>query len=133
MTIHPIHWLEKRPLLTWTLILTYALVIFIFSSMPYTPQPVEGRDEFEIQVITLIEHIFEYSIMGFLLLAGFRSGNGRMQERAILLAIIVATFYGITDEIHQLFVPNRDSSILDVLANGSGASLGAFIGNPRRK
>lgn len=129
--LHPINWLEKRPILTWTLVLVYASIIFILSSMPYPPQPVETKDEFTTKLITTIEHIFEYSILGFLLLAGFRSGNGRMQERAILLAIIAATLYGITDEIHQFFVPNRDSSILDVLANGIGACLGAFIGNPK--
>ena len=126
---HPINWLEKRPMLTWTLILVYASIIFIFSSMPCPPQPVEAEDEFIRMLITTIEHIFEYSILGFLLLAGFRSGNGRMREKAILIAILTATIYGITDEIHQFFVPNRDSSILDVLANGIGASLGAFIGN----
>lgn len=127
---HPPNWLGKRPLLTWTLVFVYASLIFILSSMPHPPQ-IEG-DDFTIKWVTTVGHILEYSILGFLLLAGFRSGDDRMRERAILLAIAIATLYGVTDEIHQSFVPNRDSSILDVLADGIGSTLGVFIGNLRR-
>ena len=122
-----LNWLEKKPKLAWTLVLVYASIIFIFSSMPYPPQPLKA-DTVLMEVITTIEHILEYFILGVLLLAGFRSGDDRMRENAVLLTIIIATFYGLTDEIHQSFVPNRFPCIWDVLADGVGASLGAFIG-----
>jgi len=41
--------------------------------------------------------------------------------------IAVAVLYGISDEWHQLHVPGRDGSRLDVLADFVGASLGGAL------
>ncbi len=119
-----IYLLEKRPCLSWTLTIFYAGIIFLFSSMPVPPQPVKG-----VGYAPFIEHIVEYSILGFLLLASLR-GSERTRGRAIIIAILVATFYGITDEIHQAFVPGRDLSIMDVLADSIGAIIGVISINP---
>ena len=40
-------------------------------------------------------------------------------------AIVVATLYGISDEIHQYFVPPRQVEVRDVLADALGASVAA--------
>lgn len=40
-----------------------------------------------------------------------------------LLVILISTAYGVTDEFHQSFVPNRTPSVFDVLADGAGAVL----------
>ncbi len=37
------------------------------------------------------------------------------------LAFVIAFLYGVSDEIHQYFVPGRRADILDVVANGIGA------------
>jgi VanZ family protein len=42
-----------------------------------------------------------------------------------LLAILIATAYGISDEIHQLWTPQRSADWRDVVADASGAALGA--------
>ena len=41
------------------------------------------------------------------------------------LAIMLTTLWGITDEIHQAYVPGRNSDVQDVLADALGAVLGA--------
>lgn len=42
-------------------------------------------------------------------------------------AIGIATAYGVLDEFHQSFVPGRDTSALDVLADFVGATLAVMI------
>lgn len=36
--------------------------------------------------------------------------------------IVFATLYGVTDEIHQLFVPMREFDLLDIMADLAGAA-----------
>jgi VanZ family protein len=45
--------------------------------------------------------------------------------RAVLLAIVISSAYGATDEWHQSFVPSRNSDVRDWLTDNIGAMLGA--------
>ena len=40
-------------------------------------------------------------------------------------AALLAVLYGLGDEVHQSFVPGRDASVGDVVADAAGALLGA--------
>jgi VanZ family protein len=42
-------------------------------------------------------------------------------------AVAIAALYGVTDEIHQMFVPHRDASALDLVADTTGAMIGAAV------
>ena len=44
-----------------------------------------------------------------------------------LWALITATLYGLSDEIHQIFVPGRQFCIYDLLADAIGAIMGVLI------
>ncbi len=46
---------------------------------------------------------------------------------AIIGSILIATFYGVTDEIHQFFVPGRTADVYDVLSDFIGASIGSIF------
>lgn len=122
---HPTTWLESMPKLAWTLAALYAIFIFIMSAFPYgPPQPSLLKP-----VSSTLKHVLEYSIFGFLLLASFRS-NSRTRKFAFWFALLFAAFYGMTDEIHQIFVSGRTASIMDVLADALGGFLGAFFLRP---
>lgn len=43
-----------------------------------------------------------------------------------LLGIVLAFAYGASDEIHQWFVPERATDVLDLLADTVGGAVGAF-------
>lgn len=74
------------------------------------------------------EHIALYAGFGLILYLTFSNSNNlNMQKYAILLAILVGAFYGATDELHQYFVPNRSSSIMDLFADVIGVALAQLI------
>jgi VanZ family protein len=45
----------------------------------------------------------------------------------MLLSAISATLYGISDEIHQSFVPFREAEVADVIADTIGAFSGVYL------
>ncbi len=117
-----IHWLEEHSRVTWGITLTYMLIIFLISSIPYPPQPLP------LKVYTpFIEHILEYAVLGFLLSVAIKTENKKMLKWTIFWAILIATIYGITDEIHQSFVPGRTASFYDILSDCVGAIMGSFF------
>jgi len=42
-----------------------------------------------------------------------------------LLAVLASTVYGVTDEVHQRFVPGRTADLLDLAADAVGATIAA--------
>jgi len=66
----------------------------------------------------------EYSILGFLLSWAFV--NSGMVRTLVFHVFLVGLFYGMTDELHQYFVPERNASLLDVMADGLGCLIGAY-------
>ncbi len=49
------------------------------------------------------------------------------RKRLIFWSIVAATCYGISDEIHQYFVPLRDADFLDFLADMTGSICGVLF------
>jgi VanZ family protein len=70
-------------------------------------------------------HSLLYSGLGFLF-ARALSGGGRRRVTAwvAFASILAATLYGLSDETHQLYVPNRQFELKDLAADLAGASLG---------
>lgn len=54
-------------------------------------------------------------------------GEGVSKKKAIIWAIIISTFYGATDEFHQMFTQGRESRVRDVFIDGIGASFFSFL------
>jgi VanZ family protein len=46
---------------------------------------------------------------------------------SLLIITLIVSAYGVTDELHQYFVPGRDSDIRDWIADTLGAFTGALI------
>ncbi len=72
-------------------------------------------------------HAVEYGILSLLCYRGFRWAAGpAVARQALVLAIVTASVYGLTDEVHQLFVPFREAGWQDWLADIIGAVIGAM-------
>jgi len=65
-------------------------------------------------------HIVEYGILASFVYLALR-GTNLAKYHLLGLAFAIAFLYGVSDEIHQYFVPGRDADVLDVVADGIGA------------
>lgn len=72
-------------------------------------------------------HLLVYGVLGLLLAFSLAPPAVATWRRVLLITVLVA-IYGVTDELHQYFIPGREASIWDVLADGIGGLLaGAFL------
>ena len=74
-----------------------------------------------------VVHTGIYIPLSFLLYLSFRKSGVR--RYVFFMAFIFAVGYGISDEIHQSFVPGRDAAPGDVLADTFGAFIGSLAAN----
>lgn len=136
---------RKRILLTIMLgVLLSLLYIVIFSlsaqnaedsgelSMKFTEKCVENisglsgiADKLE-KPVRKLAHFGEYALMGVLvcLLLGLWYERNRWLFLSIIGWVSVSAVF---DEIHQLFVPGRYSSVLDVLLDTAGGMTGVLV------
>lgn len=70
-------------------------------------------------------HFIAYAVLGGLLVAPLLRVLGR--GRAVAFAVLIASFYGVTDEFHQAFVPMRTPDIADWGVDTLGAFFGALV------
>jgi VanZ family protein len=106
----------------WVPVALYAGVIFYLSAQSH---PEEQLPSFLLQDVSdKVLHAVEYGILALLCYRAFRWAAGpAVARQAVVLAIVTASVYGVTDEVHQFFVPFRESSWLDWLADTVGATI----------
>lgn len=109
----------------WAPVALYAGTIFFLSAQSH---PEEQLPSFLLEGVNdKVLHAVEYGILSLLCYRAFRWAAGpAVARQAVVLAIVTASVYGLTDEVHQLFVPFRESSWQDWLADIIGAVIGAM-------
>ena len=103
-------------LVRWVPALIVMGVIFWVSSTPGSNLPDFG----------VFENLVETGghFLGYVLLAqAYLFAIGSQGTRSWWIAGFLAILYGISDEIHQSFVPGRDASIIDLGVDALGISL----------
>jgi VanZ family protein len=108
----------------WGPVCGYAGLIFYLSAQSHPETHLPFVTYFSDNVL----HALEYAVLGALCYRAVRgSGSESWRRLAIPTAILLASLYGASDEVHQAFVPFRDSNWLDWLADTIGAALGVGI------
>ena len=109
----------------WVPVALYAGAIFYLSAQSH---PEDQLPSFVLRDVSdKVLHAVEYGILSLLCYRAFRWAAGpAVARQAVVLAIVTASVYGITDEAHQFFVPFRESSWQDWLADTIGAVIGAM-------
>ncbi|MHB1244585.1 MAG: VanZ family protein [Gaiellaceae bacterium] len=102
------------PLRLWGPVLVWAAVIFAFSSVPDLGT---GLGTWDL-VLRKLAHAAEFAVLGALLQRALGSARA-----AVLLGIA----YAVSDELHQVFVPGRLGSPVDVAIDAVGVSAGVFL------
>ncbi|WP_121663854.1 VanZ family protein [Metabacillus litoralis] len=71
-------------------------------------------------------HLIEFAILYWLIAFAFMA-HGRWTERTSLIAAAIAILYGLTDEIHQSFVPARSATVIDFVKDTIGVLVSYYI------
>jgi VanZ family protein len=75
-----------------------------------------------------LAHLTEYAVLAQLLYVSLiRVAELEWQPRAAFWSAVIAGAYSLTDEFHQLFVPNRTASLVDCALDTTGAILGLVL------
>ncbi len=111
-----------RTLALWGPVVAYMALIFYLSSLSSLPVPLPPT------VSDKQAHSFGYLWLGLLMLRAVARGRWQgVSWRTAVVAILLATAYGVSDEFHQSFVPGRDADVHDVMADAAGATVGAAL------
>jgi VanZ family protein len=96
----------------------WALLIFASSSIPGRVFP-----NVDIPHIDKVVHFIYYSVFAVLVALALRHQDrfADLSRFSLLLSFLLATAYGVSDEAHQLFVPDRAADPQDLLADMAGA------------
>jgi VanZ family protein len=73
-------------------------------------------------------HFAAYAVLGALFTRAFNTTGIKHNLKLIFMfSVLLSSLYGISDEIHQYFVPYRTADYRDVLADIFGSIVGAYI------
>jgi VanZ family protein len=102
----------------------WAALIFVASSIPSSDIPKAKILEFDKAIHLSIYFVFAFLIFRAFSYDGFSS---KLHAAAAWVTVLLAAFYGATDEFHQFFVPGRSMDVFDWLADTSGAILAVAL------
>ncbi len=121
---HASWWSRWSPRIAWFLVLSYMALIWFVSSLSQVAVSL-------IQKVPLTDkgvHFIEFAVLGFLLAWSFSSLK---RVRPLIVTLLTAwmgsTAWGAIDEVHQRFVPGRQSDVMDALADTMGGALGVAL------
>jgi VanZ family protein len=101
------------------LVLGWVLLIFYLSS-----QSSFGSFSSPFTYFDKLAHVGEYGVLSLLLYRAFINTTGSLCRRhPVMLSILFSVLYGLSDEIHQMFVPMRKAELADLLADSAGVGL----------
>jgi VanZ family protein len=104
-------------------------LIFYLSSLPGNTLVMPEMLSFD-----KLLHAFAYGVLAAAALFAVPVELRRRKPRLIFLSVVFfCLLYGISDEIHQLFVPFRSSSCLDILADTAGAAIAVLLLQARQQ
>jgi len=105
----------------WLPLVAYGLLMFVQSSFP-SPESVP-----DIPYMDKLLHLAAYAVMGGLFYRAFgTTGLARHPKRLLIASVLASVLYGLSDELHQHFVPARSAELLDLAADTVGSMAGAY-------
>ena len=111
----------RRPVWPWVLVAAWCLLIFVLSSVPGRNLP-----EMPAQNADKVVHGLVYGVLGALFQWAVRRTWRVSGPAGAALAVVLATAYGVSDELHQLLTPGRSADVYDVFADAVGAGIGVL-------
>jgi VanZ family protein len=115
MPLYPkIHRLIQRPLIWRTLLFPLLIfILFLATTSQSYPMPSSASDK--------VNHIMAFVCLGMLLCWSY-------PRLFWVKSLLLLTGYGLAIEVIQAFLPYREFSLLDLLADAFGAVAGLWLG-----
>ena len=108
----------------WVPVFLYCLLIYLQSSYP-SPETIP-----DLPYLDKLLHLAAYAILGVLFFSAFRKQRFKDNIRlAMILSMLLSTLYGLSDELHQSYVPYRNADLMDALADMLGSVGGVYFFN----
>ena len=129
--------IKFKRIFLFLLICIWAVMVFNFSSQNGEESSGLSRKIVEIfikseEIVDKVEpyarkiaHFSEYALGGMLFTALFNTYSWP-DRKIIATSILLGIWYAITDEFHQLLVPDRHGSFFDVYLDSLGFATGVF-------
>ena len=113
-----IKWLEENSVVSWVVVSLIAIFIFYVSSLSFEA----GTRELALK--SVVYHTGVFFLFGFFVILSLVRGK---RIEFIFVGFLLALLYGISDEVHQLFVPGRYGSLKDVFLDGVGIIFATMV------
>ena len=107
----------------WIPVIVWLAVVFALSAIPSLQVESLGMADF---VFRKLAHLGEFLILAVLLFRAIKFHSREKVWKIFLLVLFLGFLYAALDEFHQLYVPGREGSLIDVLIDSSGVLLGAL-------
>ena len=103
-------------------LIIYWIILFILTTLP-------GQMAVTLDVSDKIEHFGAYGLLSVFLYLNlsFQNRFKIFKKFPGTFTVVIASFYGLLDELHQLLVPGRSADVLDWLADFSGSLVAVLI------
>ena len=112
--------MTKQKLGSWGPVAALVLVIFGLSSIPGHQLTLHI---FRFQ--DLVAHALVFGALGWLLCRALERETSWSAPVTVGVTVLLVGLYGVSDEVHQAFVPLRHPDVRDVAADFLGALIGA--------
>ncbi len=117
------------PLLCWMAVIFAGSSFSRESLEVILPRPLSGGPDggAALPFSDYLAHLIQFAVLSALTYWAFRN-TGRLSRPALWCAVLVFTvLYGVSDEIHQSFVPGRSASAADVMVDAIGGVAGLIF------
>ncbi len=98
------------------------IAVLILTSLPSESLP-------SVSLGDKYEHFLAFFVLGFFLYLNslYQNKFELLKEYPFVLSLLIASLYGVFDELHQLLIPGRSAEFLDWLADFIGAFVGVSV------
>lgn len=104
-------------------LIVYWIILFIGTSLPSD----HISDIFA--VTDKLKHFSAYLVLAFLINLNFhfQDKNVKLAQYSLIITFFLCVTYGMLDELHQMWIPNRSAELMDWLADSLGSIVGILV------
>ena len=114
---------KRSVIFAWFPAVFWIIILFIGAVLP-------SNDLMDVPIYQFdkLVHLIGYTALSILILRGLYFSGKVNHTFNALFALILADGYGIVLELIQGFIPGREASVGDIMANTAGIVLGIILG-----